>query len=49
MGLRGVEWDATRMQHIIAHYPGCRPLTHHALADARDQAELFRRMLAEIG
>jgi DNA polymerase III epsilon subunit-like protein len=47
MGLRRVEWQATKMHHVVAHYPGSRLLTHHALNDAQDQAELFRRMLEE--
>lgn len=48
MGLRGVEWEETRMQYLLAHYPGSPALTHHALNDAQDQAELFRKMLAEM-
>ena len=47
MGLTGVEWDDTRMPRIAAHYPDIRPLSHHALRDAQDQAALFRKMLAE--
>ncbi len=47
MGLSGTEWAKTSMRHVSARYLGCRQLTHHALQDAVDQAELFREMLAE--
>jgi ribonuclease T len=47
MGLTGTCWSHTTMRYIAPPYLGDRPLTHHALRDARDQAELFRRMLAE--
>ena len=35
------------MRSVAARYLGDRKLTHHALRDAQDQAELFRKMLAE--
>jgi len=47
MGLTGVCWSETAMQHVAARYLGSRPLTHHALRDAQDQAKLFQKMLAE--
>ncbi len=47
MGLTGVTWDETSMAHVSEHYGERRALTHHALQDARDQAQLFRRMLEE--
>jgi DNA polymerase III epsilon subunit-like protein len=47
MGLTGSEWSATGMQAVTRRYLGERQLTHHALRDALDQAELFRLMLAE--
>lgn len=47
MGLTGCDWAATSMQAVTRRYLGERSLTHHALRDALDQAELFRRMLAE--
>lgn len=47
MGLRGVDWNATGMPAVSAEFAGGRGLSHHALQDARDQARLFRRMLAE--
>ena len=47
MGLTGATWAATSMQYVAARYLAGRNLTHHALRDAQDQAELLRRMLAE--
>jgi DNA polymerase III epsilon subunit-like protein len=48
MGLAGVDWSETTMRDVSARYLGSRPLTHHALRDAQDQAELFRKMRAEV-
>jgi len=45
MGLRGVSWGETGMDSISEYLTGKRTLSHHALQDARDQAELFRKML----
>jgi ribonuclease T len=47
MGLTGVHWLETTMHDVAARYLSSRQLTHHALQDAQDQAELFRKMLAE--
>jgi len=47
MGLTGVAWPETTMRYVAARYLGGRRLTHHALRDAQDQAELFQKMLAE--
>lgn len=47
MGLAGVPWSETRMAQVAAQYLGGRPLAHHALRDAQDQAELLRWLLAE--
>lgn len=46
MGLTGVRWDETSMRYISQIYLGDRQLTHHALRDAMDQAEIFRKMQA---
>jgi len=46
MGLTGVSWDETSMRYISQIYLGDRQLTHHALRDAMDQAEIFRKMQA---
>lgn len=47
MGLTGVPWSETSMRSVIQRYLGDQQLTHHALRDAMDQAEIFRKMLAE--
>lgn len=47
MGLRGVAWSETGFENVTAYYKISHPLTHNALQDARDQAELFRKMLEE--
>jgi DNA polymerase III epsilon subunit-like protein len=43
MGLAGVPWSQTAMRYLSPD----RPLSHHALQDALDQADLFCRLLAE--
>lgn len=47
MGLTGVPWEETTMRYVSARYLDDQRLTHHALRDAQDQAELFRKMLAQ--
>jgi DNA polymerase III epsilon subunit-like protein len=47
MGLKGVSWSETSMGYIGPRYLGDRPLTHNALQDALDQAEIFLKMLEE--
>jgi ribonuclease T len=47
MGLTGVSWAETSMRFVSARYLEGRTLTHHALKDARDQADLFRAMMKE--
>jgi len=47
MGMTGSCWHETSMSNVTRHYFGERHLSHHALQDALDQAELFRLMLAE--
>jgi len=47
MGLTGGTWARTSMRELSPRYLGGRPLTHNALGDARDQAELFRALRAE--
>jgi ribonuclease T len=47
MGLKGIPWSETFMRYVGPRYLGGRQLTHHALRDAQDQAEIFRKMLAE--
>jgi DNA polymerase III epsilon subunit-like protein len=47
MGMFGVSWPETSMKYISQKYLSNRHLTHNALKDAIDQAEIFRQMLAE--
>lgn len=42
MGVTGSTWGETSMRVLSPLYLDGRPLTHNALGDARDQAELFR-------
>lgn len=48
MGLAGVSWAKTSMRYVGPRYLGDRQLSHHALRDAMDQAEIFQKMLAEV-
>lgn len=49
MGLGGVPWRATSMRTLARRYPlAPQGLSHHALQDARHQAQLFRRLLALV-
>jgi len=47
MGAGNTSWAATSMDVLAARHLGGRALTHNALADAQDQAELFRQLLDE--
>lgn len=47
MGLAGVSWAETSMKYVSPQYLDNREITHHALRDAIDQAEIFQRMLDE--
>ena len=47
MALAGVCWAETSMRYASARYLNDRQLTHHALQDAQDQAELFAAMLRQ--
>ena len=47
MGLSGSSWLETSKRYLAASYPDHPLPVHHALRDALDQAELFRRMLTE--
>lgn len=44
VGMMGSTWEQTSMMHLSPKYLAGRPLSHNALGDARDQAELFRAM-----
>jgi ribonuclease T len=47
MGLTGAPWRETGLARLASRYLGERTMTHHALRDALDQADMFRQMLAE--
>ena len=48
MGQHGVTWRETSMKYVTARYLDNRPLTHNALNDAQDQAEIMQKMLDEL-
>ena len=48
MGQAGVPWSQTSWRFISPQYAEKPQLTHHALQDALDQAELFKKILREI-
>ena len=48
MGKTGVEWGQTSMQQMSRHFLEERHLTHNALADAQDQAEIFAMIQQQI-
>ncbi len=47
MGFHEVTWEETGMQSVSSRYLDNKNLTHYALQDALDQAEIFRKMLTE--
>ena len=47
MGLAGVPWSQTSWRYISPKYVTAQHLTHHALQDALDQADIFKKMLDE--
>lgn len=49
MAIAGVTWSQTSMDYIARRYLGDRHLSHHALQDAIDQADIFLKMLLEAG
>lgn len=49
MGVTRTQWAKSSLHYIANRYQVELELTHHALRDAQDQAELFRRILAEAG
>lgn len=46
MGQTGIDWSETSMKHISSHFLEERRLTHNALKDAQDQAEIFQKVLS---
>lgn len=47
MGQTGVNWGETSLKHISSHFLEEHPLKHNALTDALEQAEIFRKILAQ--
>jgi ribonuclease T len=47
MGLTRVSWAGTAMKHVGSRFIENFNMSHHALQDARDQAELFQAMVRE--
>ena len=47
MGLMGCPWEETSMLYLSPRFLKGQQLPHDALADARLQAELFRKLLAQ--
>lgn len=47
MGLTGISWAETAMNYLAPRYLEDRQLSHNALEDAQDQADLFRQLLAQ--
>jgi DNA polymerase III epsilon subunit-like protein len=48
MGMAGVTWSQTSWRFISPKYMPDYHLTHHALQDALDQADIFKKMLEEL-
>jgi ribonuclease T len=47
MGMAGVPWSQTSWRYIDPKYMPENHLTHHALQDALDQADIFKKMLED--
>ncbi len=47
MGQAGVTWAKTSMKHISSRYLEETHLSHNALQDAQDQAQIFQRLLTQ--
>ena len=47
MGLTGVDWSLTSMRFVGQSYLQGQALSHNALEDALNQADIFEQMLAE--
>jgi DNA polymerase III epsilon subunit-like protein len=48
MGYAGVSWRETSMRHISAYFQQEKQLSHNALRDAQDQAEIFYAILQRL-
>jgi DNA polymerase III epsilon subunit-like protein len=47
MGLTGCQWEETSMLYLSPRFLKGQQLPHDALADARLQADLFKKLLAQ--
>jgi ribonuclease T len=47
MGQAGVTWTETSMKHISSHFLEETHLSHNAMQDAQDQAQIFQRLLTQ--
>ena len=47
MGLHGASWKDTAMNNVAQTYLQGRQISHNALEDARDQAQIFSRLYSE--
>jgi ribonuclease T len=47
LGICQMSWDETSFRNLSLKYLGNREITHHALRDALDQAEIFNKVMAE--
>ena len=48
MGLLNIRWSETGMQHVSERLESPVTLSHNALQDAQDQAQLFQRILSQL-
>lgn len=49
MGLHGSSWGETGMDNVAMMYLGDKKISHNALEDACDQAQIFSRMYHQAG
>ena len=49
MGLERTAFGDTRKSDVLRRFPVRLPHTHHALDDAREQAEILARLLEAAG
>ncbi len=47
MGLHGSPWNATAMKNVAIDYLEGKEISHNALDDARDQAQIFSRLYTQ--
>ena len=47
MGLHGSSWKNTAMNHVAIDYLEGGQISHNALEDARDQAQIFTRLYTQ--